>query len=373
MDRIRVSLGENSYNINVGSGILEEFGPMLKKTNGYEKVIVITDPLVNELWGGILKSSIKNAGFALDFIEIPRGEQYKNLGVAFKIYDKLLNLEVHRDCCVVAFGGGVIGDLAGFVASTYMRGLSLVHVPTTLLAQVDSSIGGKTSVNHPKGKNLIGVFYQPVFVYSDIETLTTLPQKELSTGLAEVIKYGVIEDEDFFKFLEANSHHLNIKAFEDKDTLKAALKVWQTIVCESCKIKARVVEQDEKEHGLRMVLNFGHTIGHAIETSTRYSKYNHGEAVAIGMVAATSISREMGMVEESQVERLKTLLAKLKLPTTVDIRLSAEKVVNNLRVDKKIREGKIKFVLPKKTGKVEIRDDVPLQIVRRVLKEIGCA
>jgi 3-dehydroquinate synthase len=198
-----------------------------------------------------------------------------------------------------------------------------------------------------------------------------LPQKEITTGLAEVIKYGVIEDEDFFKFLEANSRHLNTKAFDDKDTLKAALKVWNTIVTESCKIKAKIVEQDEKEAGIRMVLNYGHTIGHAIETVTKYSMYNHGEAVAIGMVAAALISKELEMTDAVTVDRIKQLLEKLKLPTSVD-GLSADKILANLKVDKKIREGKIKFVLPKKIGKVEIRDDVPIPVVRRVLKEIGC-
>jgi len=371
MDKIKVDLGENSYNINVGCGILKEFGDALKKANSIEKIVVITDPLVNELWGGTLRASLKNEGLSCETIEIPRGERYKNLDVAFKLYDKLLQLDVHRDCCIVAFGGGVIGDLAGFVAATYMRGTYLVHVPTTLLAQVDSSIGGKTSVNHPKGKNLIGVFYQPMFVLSDVETLTTLPQKEITTGLAEVIKYGVIEDEDFFKFLEANSRHLNTKAFEDNDTLKAALKVWQTIVSESCKIKAKIVEQDEKEKGVRMVLNFGHTIGHAIETLTKYDQYNHGEAVAIGMAGASMIAREMDMIDDDVLKRIKDLLEKLKLPISVD-GLNADRIINILRVDKKIREGKIKFVLPKKIGKVEVRDDVPIPVVRKILKNLGC-
>jgi len=371
MEKVRVNLGENSYNINVGMGILESVGSTLKKLNSYEKIIIITDPLVNELWGGMLRSSLRSEGFAFEVIEVPRGERYKNLSVAFKLYNKLLEYELHRDCCIIAFGGGVIGDLAGFVAATYMRGVYLVHVPTSLLAQVDSSIGGKTSVNHPKGKNLIGVFYQPMFVHADVETLTTLPQKEISTGLAEVIKYGVIEDEDFFKFLEVNAHHLNTKAFEERDTLKAAMKVWETIVTESCKIKSKIVEQDEKEKGIRMVLNYGHTIGHAIETITKYSVYNHGEAVAIGMVAAARISKEMGMIDEATLERIKGLLEKLKLPISVD-GLSAKKITNSLKVDKKIREGKIKFVLPKRIGKVEIRDDVPIQTVKRVLKDIGC-
>jgi 3-dehydroquinate synthase len=211
----------------------------------------------------------------------------------------------------------------------------------------------------------------PLFVHADVEALTTLPQKEITTGLAEVIKYGVIEDEDFFKFLEANAHHLNTKAFEDKDTLKAALKVWQTIVTESCKIKAKIVEQDEKEHGIRMILNFGHTIGHAIETVTKYSAYNHGEAIAIGMVAASKIAQHVGMLDPVSVNRIKELLTKVKLPTEVD-GLQSDKIISSLKVDKKIRESKIKFVLPKKIGKVEVCDDVPISVVRKALKEIGC-
>jgi 3-dehydroquinate synthase len=370
MEKIKVDL-DGGYFINVGSGILSELGASLKKVRNFEKIIIITDTLVNELWGGCLRASLRSEGFSYEIIEIPRGEKYKNLDMAYKIYDKLIAMEAHRDCCIIAFGGGVIGDLAGFIAATYMRGTYLVHIPTTLLSQVDSSIGGKTSVNHPKGKNLIGVFYQPSFVFTDIEMLTTLPQKEITTGLAEVIKYGVIEDEDFFKFLEANSKHLNTKAFDDKDTLKAALKVWNTIVTECCKIKTKIVEQDEKEKGVRMVLNFGHTIGHAIETVTKYSEYNHGEAVSIGMVACSLMARELEMTDSVTVDRIKQLLEKLKLPTCVD-GLSADKIITSLKMDKKIRENKIKFVLPKKIGKVEICDDVPVPTIRKVLKEIGC-
>jgi 3-dehydroquinate synthase len=177
MEKVKVDLGGNSYFINVGSGTLSEFGSALKKTKDFEKIIIVTDPLVNELWGGCLRASLRAEGFSYEIIEIPRGEKYKNLDMALKLYDKLLQFEAHRDCCVIAFGGGVIGDLAGFVAATYMRGTYLVHIPTTLLAQVDSSIGGKTSVNHPKGKNLIGVFHQPVFVYTDIETLPLCRKK----------------------------------------------------------------------------------------------------------------------------------------------------------------------------------------------------
>jgi 3-dehydroquinate synthase len=252
-----------------------------------------------------------------------------------------------------------------------MRGLDYVQVPTTLLAQVDAAIGGKTAVNHPKCKNLIGCFYQPKLVFCDIQTLTSLPARELRTGLAEVVKYGVIEDEAFFKFLEENSHHLNTKAFEAPDTLRAALKVWQIIVTESAKIKARIVAQDEKEEGLRMVLNYGHTVGHAIETLTRYRAYNHGEAVAIGMVAAAKIATGLRLLKPDGVKRIIGLLENLGLPTAVES-LTVRQVVRALGIDKKVKGGKIQFVLPERIGKVCISSDVPVKLVKQVLTELGC-
>jgi 3-dehydroquinate synthase len=252
-----------------------------------------------------------------------------------------------------------------------MRGISYIQVPTTLLAQVDAAIGGKTAVNHPKCKNLIGSFFQPKLVHIDIQTLTTLPARELRTGLAEVVKYGVIEDADFFKFLEANSHHLTTKAFESPDTLRASLKVWQTIVAESAKIKARVVEKDEREGGLRMILNFGHTIGHALETLTKYKAYNHGEAVAMGMVAAAKVANRRKMIGQEAVSRIISLLEKLGLPTEIE-RLPSKKILESLAIDKKVRAGKVQFVLPERIGKVVIKNNVPLKVVRQILKEMGC-
>ena len=369
MAKIKVELKERSYDILVGSDVLPELGRIVAGEDWGKDIYIITDPLVNDLYGDKLRRGLK--AFKVQTLEVPRGERYKNLKVASKLYDDLVKLSAHRDSLIIALGGGVIGDLAGFVAATYMRGINYIQVPTTLLAQVDAAIGGKTAVNHPKCKNLIGCFFQPKLVFIDIQTLTTLPSRELRTGLAEVVKYGGIEDADFFKFLEANSHHLNTNAFESPDTLRAALKVWQIIVTESAKIKAGVVEKDEREAGLRMILNFGHTIGHALETLTKYKEYNHGEAVAMGMVAAAKVANRRRMISQDTVQRIANLLDKLGLPTEIE-KLPSKKITRSLAIDKKVRGGKVQFVLPERIGKVVIKDNVPLKIVRQVLREMGC-
>lgn len=369
MAKIKVDLKERSYDVLVGADLLKELGEMIEREDWGKEIFIITDPLVNDLYGDALRKGLKS--FKHRTLEVPRGERYKNLKVASGLYDELVKHSAHRDSMIIALGGGVIGDLAGFVAATYMRGISYVQVPTTLMAQVDAAIGGKTAVNHPKCKNLIGCFFQPKLVLADVQTLTTLPARELRTGLAEVVKYGVIEDADFFKFLEENSHHLNTKAFESPDTLRASLKVWQIIVAESAKIKARVVEKDETEAGLRMILNFGHTIGHALETLTRYRAYNHGEAVAMGMVAAAKVANLKRMISQEAVRRIVDLLEKLSLPTEID-RLPSKKIIQSLAIDKKVRAGKVQFVLPERIGRVAIKDNVALKIARQVLKEMGC-
>jgi len=369
MAKIKVELKERSYDVLVGSDILSDLGKIIAGEGWGREVFIVTDPLVNDLYGDKLRRGLKDCRVCT--LEVPRGERYKNLKLASKLYDELVRHSAHRDSLIIALGGGVIGDLAGFIAATYMRGINYVQVPTTLLAQVDASIGGKTGVNHPKCKNLIGSFYQPKLVYIDIQTLTTLPARELRTGLAEVVKYGVIKDSDFFKFLEANSHHLNTNAFEAPDTLRAALKVWQTIVAESAKIKARVVEKDETEAGLRMILNFGHTVGHAIETLTRYRAYNHGEAVAMGMVVAARIACRKKMISLHSVERITGLLEKLGLPTEIE-GLPADRIVKALAIDKKVRGGKVQFVIPERIGVVVIRNNIRLGDVRQILKEMGC-
>ncbi len=367
MAKIKVELKERSYEIMIGCDNLAELGGLIRQENWGRDVFIITDPLVNDLYGDQLRQGFK---VKPDTLEVPRGERFKNLRVAEKLYDNLASLGAHRDSLIVALGGGVIGDLAGFVAATYMRGIGYVQVPTTLLAQVDAAIGGKTGVNHPKCKNMIGAFYQPKAVFIDVNTIATLPARELRTGLAEVVKYGVIEDADFFKFLEANAHHLNTKAFEAEETKRAALKLWQTIVTESAKIKARVVEKDEREAGLRMLLNFGHTVGHAIESLTRYRAFNHGEAVAIGMVAAAQLAERQRLLDGETVARLKALLDKLGLPTELD-GLPSGRIIDALLIDKKVIGGRVNFVLPEKLGKVAVKNDVPMTLVRNVLKELG--
>jgi 3-dehydroquinate synthase len=368
MAKIKVELKERSYEIVVGADILRDLGRVIKQENWGSEIFIITDPLVNDLYGHKLVNGLK--GFKVHSFLVPRGEKNKNLKSLTALYDQLVKCSAHRDSLIIALGGGVIGDLAGFVAATYMRGLKYIQVPTTLLAQVDAAIGGKTGINHPRGKNLIGSFYQPKLVYIDISTLSSLPDRELRTGLAEVVKYGVIRDDDFFKFLEANSHHLNTKAFEEPDTLRAALKVWQIIVTESAKIKAEVVTKDEVEADLRMILNYGHTIGHAIETLTHYQTYNHGEAVAIGMVAAAKIAKRRKMLDQESVQRIVDLIEKLGLPITVD-GLLAKKMVQSIGIDKKVRGGKINYVLPEKVGKVVVRDNISNQDVMAVLREMG--
>lgn len=369
MAKIKVDLKERSYDVLVGSDILPELGKIIEEKDWGKEIFIITDSLVNDLYGDKLRKGLKD--FKIKTLEVPRGERYKNLKVVSRLYDELVKYSAHRDSLIIALGGGVIGDLAGFVAATYMRGINYIQVPTTLLAQVDAAIGGKTGVNHPKCKNLIGSFYQPKLVCIDIQALTTLPAREIRTGLAEVVKYGVIEDADFFKFLEANAHHLNTKAFESPDTLRASLKVWQIIVTESAKIKAKVVEKDETEAGLRMILNYGHTVGHAVETLTRYRAYNHGEAVAMGMVVAAKIANRKKMITQDSVNRIIGLLEKLGLPTEIEA-LPSKKIIKVLKIDKKVRAGKVQFVIPERIGRVIIKNNVSLKDVRQVLREMGC-
>ncbi|MBI5400433.1 3-dehydroquinate synthase [Candidatus Saganbacteria bacterium] len=369
MAKIKVELKERSYEIVVGTDILSNLGKIIKEAGWGSEIFIITDQLVNELFGDKLRQGL--ISFSCQTLEIPRGERQKNLKIAAKLYDELVDHAAHRDSLILALGGGVIGDLAGFVAATYMRGINYIQVPTTLLAQVDAAIGGKTGVNHPNGKNLIGAFYQPKLVYSDLQCLSSLPARELRTGLAEVVKYGIIEDADFFQFLETNAHHLNTKAFESPDTLRAALKVWQTIVAESAKIKATVVSHDEMETGRRMILNFGHTIGHALESLTHYKAYNHGEAVAIGMVATAKIAQEINLLAAPVVERIRSLLTRLELPVKLE-GINIDKVISAMGIDKKVKGGKLRLALPEAIGNIRIVDDIPAKTISRVLQEMGC-
>lgn len=358
MKEVRVRLAERSYPIWVGRNILDQLGKILRGYDLTPKVMIVTNPIVNGYYGRRVREILEESNFSVAIAVVPDGEEYKSLKWANKLYDELLAHKLDRYSTIVALGGGVIGDLAGFVASTFMRGISYVQVPTTLLAQVDSSVGGKVAVNHPKAKNMIGAFWQPKFVLVDLEVLRTLPQRELRAGLAEVIKYGVIKDSAFFEFLETNID--GIKGMDLGDLEK--------VVANSCRIKAEVVSLDEREAGLRAILNYGHTIGHALEALTDYKVYRHGEAVSIGMVCSAKISCKMGILPDDQALRQVKLLRKVDLPTGVK-GLKPKRIIEALSRDKKVREGKVRFILARDIGQVVIRDDVPTGIIEEVLGE----
>jgi 3-dehydroquinate synthase len=358
MKKIDVRLGQNSYSVYIGTGILSQTGQRLKESGYSGKAVIITNPVVKKLYGNLVKLSLIEAGYKTTILEVPDGEEYKSLESAGKLYQQLAEFGAERSTVILALGGGVIGDLAGFVAATYMRGVPLVQLPTTLLAQCDSSIGGKTAVNRGLLKNEIGAFYQPKMTVADISTLKTLPTEELTGGLAEVIKYAVIKDAQFFVYLEK---HLDlIKALDDN--------VLETIVAKSAQIKVEVVEIDEKDTGLRNILNFGHTVGHAVESVTNF-QVAHGQAVAIGMVAAAKIAAELDILDSGNVVRLKSLLEKAGLTTKLPL-TEVKPVMQAMRYDKKVQSGKIRFVLPRAIGQVFITDNVSPAIVEKVLGEM---
>ncbi|MBI4181283.1 MAG: 3-dehydroquinate synthase [Chloroflexi bacterium] len=357
MKRIRVRLGSNSYNIHIGPGILGQIPTWLKQIGFSDKLVVITDPTVRNLYGNSLKQSLASNGFKVVLLEVPTGEEQKSLETAARLYRELTDFYAERTTPILALGGGVIGDLSGFIAATYLRGVPLIQIPTTLLAQLDSSIGGKVAVNHGLLKNKIGAFYQPRLVISDITTLKTLPANEISDGLAEAIKYGVIRDAELFSYIESNLDQ--IKSLDDK--------VMETIVFRSAKIKAEVVEKDERDFGLRQILNYGHTVGHAIESVSDF-KVSHGEAVAIGMLVAARISNKLGILDQSEVVRLKNIIAGAGLPTELPS-LETEKLIQAVRHDKKTWQGKTKFILPRTIGDVFISDEISHSIIAKALVE----
>lgn len=343
MESVLVNLDKNSYEIFIGTDIL----------SGVEKFISGKALIVTQ------KNIPCAEKFPYEVAFIPDGETSKSLGEAEKLYTRAIEAGLDRKSFVIALGGGVVGDLAGFVAATFMRGISLIQIPTTLLAQVDSSVGGKTAVNHALGKNLIGAFHQPKAVFIDLNFLKTLPEPEIKSGLGEVVKYGVIADENFFSYLEQNADKI----------LQRDLKTLTHVVKRSCEIKAQVVSADEKESGLRRILNFGHTMAHAIEEETHYKKYRHGEAVAIGMLAAAQISLELGKTSAANVERLERLIKKFGMMTTC-AGLDADKLYNVTLRDKKTVGGKVNWVLMNDFGEVDISSDVPAQIVKDVFARL---
>jgi 3-dehydroquinate synthase len=344
METIRVELGERSYEICIGPGILPQLGERLREFH-FSRVTLVSNPTVYALYGNTLLDSLKKEGFDAAVVTIPDGEEYKELLWAYHIYGELLKHRLDRSSALIALGGGVIGDIAGFVASTYMRGISLVQVPTTLLAQVDSSVGGKTGVNHPEGKNMIGTFHQPRLVWADVDTLKTLPGREFLAGMAEVIKYGVIWDEMFFEFLEKNRENI----------LGLDSGAMQFIIRRSCEIKAEVVSRDEREGGLRAILNYGHTIGHALETATGYTMHLHGEAVAMGMYGEALLSCLLGLMDRKDVERIGSLIDAYGLPSKIPSGIDEERIISSMQLDKKAVAGELRFVLPEKIGAVVVK------------------
>ncbi|MCX5748667.1 MAG: 3-dehydroquinate synthase [Candidatus Saganbacteria bacterium] len=371
MRKIPVRTSSAFYEIIVGSQILSKLGEALTKLKLKNRVIVISDFTVGRLYAGVVKHSLRSKGFKSEIITIPSGEKTKTLEMAKKLYKKLLELKAHRDCALIALGGGVIGDLTGFVAATYMRGVDLINVPTTLLSQVDASIGGKTGVNLEEAKNIVGVFCQPRLVYADTAVLITLPAKELRNGLAEIIKYGVIKDFKLFEYLENKVFGLKSPKLLNPGDFKDLLGTWENIISISASIKAKVVAADEKEtKGQRVILNFGHTIGHALEALSEYKGITHGEAVAIGMVAALKIANKMKMIKADTEDRIKKLISAVNLPVSIK-GIEADDIITKLILDKKVRDGRINFVLPTRIGSVIIRNDIPVKILRESLKEIG--
>lgn len=348
MQEIRIDLAERSYAIKIEGGILKDLGKTVKSFAFSRKIAVISNPVVHGLYGTVLAQSLTDEGYELTEITVPDGEEYKTLEWAGKIYGELLKAQLDRRSAIIALGGGVIGDLAGFVASTYMRGIAVLQVPTTLLAQVDSSVGGKTGVNHPLGKNMIGTFWQPSLVWMDLDTLRTLPKRELLAGLAEVIKCGVIRDSELFQYLETNRDKI----------MNLDQQAFIHIVKRSCEIKGDVVSQDERESGLRAILNYGHTIGHAIETVTGYKKYLHGEAIAIGMCAEAVLSKRLSYAGEQDVQRIRALIESYGLPVAIPADIDLQSTLSAIQIDKKAVEGKLTCILPETIGSVKIATDV---------------
>ena len=345
MQTLSVNLGARSYPILIGAGLLDSPTVLAAHIPAGE-LLLVSNTIVAPLYAARLKSALPGRRM-LELI-LPDGEQHKTLSSASRAFDVMIANRLGRDAVVVALGGGVIGDLAGFVAACYQRGVDFVQLPTTLLADVDSSVGGKTAVNHPGGKNMIGAFHQPRAVIVDTDLLATLPQRELRAGLAEVIKYGLIHDAAFFEWLEA---HADALLARDPAALAHAIH-------RSCQIKAQIVSQDEREQGERALLNFGHTFGHAIEAATGYVEWLHGEAVALGMMLAADMSHRLGQFEASELRRLEALLTRTGLPVAAP-RIGAERAFDYMRIDKKVKSGRVRLVLLRGIGSAVTSGDYP--------------
>lgn len=356
MKRIDMQFENTAYPIIIDKG-WEATLSKIPSNIFLKKALIISDTNVGPLYSNEIIKALSENDIGIRTILIDPGESSKTIEKAMDIYTTALNFRMDRDSLFIALGGGVVGDLAGFTASTYMRGVPYLQIPTSLLAQVDSSVGGKTAVNHPLGKNMIGSFYQPKGVLINTDTLKSLPVRQISTGLAEVIKYGVIADKNLFSYLEENIE--KVFSFDDK--------VLNHIIYKSCTIKAKIVAQDEKDKGIRGILNFGHTIGHAIEAETSFTEYTHGESVAIGMVAEAELAQLLGLIDKGFVDRLKNLLLKAKLPIKLP-NIDTDRLIKHMQRDKKNKIGKIVFVLPTKLGRVEMFDNIEYVRLAQILK-----
>ena len=347
-ERVRVELGERSYDIVIGKSLLSQVAEYLRPLKLGKRGVIITDTNVEPLYAGALCDALGKGGFTADVLSVPAGEASKSLRQANRLFEKLPSHGLDRQSFIIALGGGVVGDLAGFVAASYLRGLALVQVPTSLLAQVDSSVGGKTGVNLPQGKNLVGAFYQPKLVLADTDTLRTLPERELRRGFAEVINHSAISDAEFFEWLER----------EYKRVMALDPQAVTHVVRRCCEIKAAVVSADERESGLRALLNFGHTLGHAMETLSDYSGLLHGEAISMGMCCGARLSVKRAGLNEAEARRLRDLITASGLPTRLGKAFKLGELLEAARLDKKARDGKLRFVLLKHLGEAFISDVV---------------
>lgn len=355
---LNVDLGDRSYPIYIGTDLLNQHSLLTDHIHG-NSALIVTNSTVAPLYLGAIQASLEVSNIRQDTVVLADGEQYKTIDSAMTIIGSLLEQKHDRQSTIIALGGGVVGDIAGFAASIYQRGVDFIQVPTTLLSQVDSSVGGKTGVNHPLGKNMIGAFYQPQCVIADTSTLNTLPSRELSAGMAEVIKYGLIYDADFFNWLENNAAELMNK---NSEYLAEAILV-------SCRIKAEVVAQDERESGIRAILNLGHTFGHAIEAGMGYGNWLHGEAVAAGMVMATDLSQKHGWIDAEVKQRAIKLLEQCSLPVKSPDSIGIDDYMNFMSIDKKAINGTIKFVLLKALGKAFVTSDYDPNLLQQTLIE----
>jgi 3-dehydroquinate synthase len=351
---IRVALADRSYDIEIDRGNLARLAGFFERRRKPAHAVLITDDNVASLHARTAAQSLAAAGIRADLLAVPAGEASKSVAQAEKLWNDFARLKADRQTIVIAVGGGVVGDLAGFIAASYARGLDFVQVPTTLLAQVDSSVGGKVGINLPAAKNIVGAFWQPVGVLIDLNCLTTLPEREYRAGLAEVVKYGVILDAEFFAYLEQHIPQLNSRAPD----------VLEHIVARSCQLKADVVQRDERElTGERAALNYGHTFCHAIETMTGYNRFLHGEAVAIGMVCASRLAQSLGRIDATVTQRQRTLLDQLHLPTDLPADLDPAALLSPMQHDKKAEQGRLRFVLPRQLGAVEMVSGVDQNLV----------